>query len=410
MKHEHVVGAYDAARIGFWCSGCSAFLPTGNAVARGEPVWEERGREAKAIAPAKSIKPSGQKTGRESLERNHMQQQSTNPKDVYGRMKPPLHLIPPVASIHESMAMKDGAEKYGPYNWRAKTVAATVYIGACLRHLFAYQDGEINAADSGVHHLGHARACLGIILDAESNGTLVDDRPLPGKAAELLVKLTEDKNRPRSVAIQEIVSGGIPPRRADYVGSTQASIQQAIDALGWSKQDDAMLRIDGGNTFEKEGHFVSGTQFHKYTPTFYIAGPMRGYPRFNFPAFDEARDLGIRLRYNMISPADMDRNSGFHETNPPSAAEGAAMTRTFVERDTKALLSLRAENGDGIALLPGWEKSTGALAEFFIARWLGLKVVDARTFEPFSQMELSHLKLIPIMNAARKTLGDKDYQ
>jgi len=43
---------------------------------------------------------------------------STNPKDRIGIKKPPIHLVPPVAIIHEAMAFKDGADKYGPYNWR----------------------------------------------------------------------------------------------------------------------------------------------------------------------------------------------------------------------------------------------------------------------------------------------------
>lgn len=117
--------------------------------------------------------------------------------------------------------------------------------------------------------------------------------------------------------------------------------------------------------------------------TFYVAGPMRGYPKFNFPAFDKARDLGISLGHKIISPADMDRENGVNEnwTGDCTAPENV---RKFVDRDAEALLSLRAENGDGIALLPGWNESTGASAEFFIAKWLGLKIIDARTFKPLA--------------------------
>lgn len=117
-------------------------------------------------------------------------QRSTNPKDRIGITKPPIHLVPPVAVIHEAMAFKDGAAKYGPYNWRGESVSASVYIAACLRHVMSWQDGEAMSQDSRVHHLGHARACLAIILDAESVGMLVDDRPLPGGSAALLSALT----------------------------------------------------------------------------------------------------------------------------------------------------------------------------------------------------------------------------
>jgi len=60
----------------------------------------------------------------------------TNPKDLIGTKKPPLGLVPTAGIIHEAMAMKDGAKKYGPYNWRenGKAVRYTVYHNAALRH------------------------------------------------------------------------------------------------------------------------------------------------------------------------------------------------------------------------------------------------------------------------------------
>lgn len=142
--------------------------------------------------------------------------------------------------------------------------------------------------------------------------------------------------------------------------------------------------------------------------TFYCAGPMRGYPKFNFPAFDEARDLGIALGYKIISPADLDRNSGFSELSMPAAAEGESITKQFVKRDIDSLLSLSGENGDGIALLPGWEKSTGAVAEFFVARWLGLKVVNALTFGPFPKGFVDHvLRVHEITDCVRGYLKEQ---
>src|SRR3954468_6651074 len=108
-------------------------------------------------------------------------------------------------------------------------------------------------------------------------------------------------------------------------------------------------------------------------PKLYLSGPMRGYPNFNFPAFDLAAELGRREGFEVISPADLDRASGFTETSTVTPAN----LRVFVERDVQALLNLRAENGDAVAVLPGWERSTGALAEVMVARWLGLRVISA---------------------------------
>lgn len=87
--------------------------------------------------------------------------------------------------------MRNGAEKYGPFNWREKKVKATVYISAALRHINQFLDGEEIAEDSGATHLGHALACLGIILDAQETGNLVDDRPIPGAATKVIKRLTK---------------------------------------------------------------------------------------------------------------------------------------------------------------------------------------------------------------------------
>ncbi|RLS53454.1 MAG: hypothetical protein DWH91_14435 [Planctomycetota bacterium] len=116
--------------------------------------------------------------------------QTENPKDRIGDTKPPLHLIPPSAEILEAVVMGLGARKYGPYNWRTAQIRATVYIAAAKRHLAQWLDGQDDDAESGVSHLAHARACLGILLDAQSLHCLNDDRPPAGIAHELIVRHT----------------------------------------------------------------------------------------------------------------------------------------------------------------------------------------------------------------------------
>jgi hypothetical protein len=117
----------------------------------------------------------------------------------------------------------------------------------------------------------------------------------------------------------------------------------------------------------------------------YIAGPMRGYPKYNFPAFDAARDLAKAKGWDPISPADIDRDSGFHEHDPNADVYTAEVNRTFAGRDVNAILSLRSEDGDALALLPGWERSTGALAELALAKWVKLRILDATTMQPYSE-------------------------
>jgi hypothetical protein len=105
---------------------------------------------------------------------------NVNPKDLLGNKKVSITKLPFVALIHGAHAMMDGAVKYGPYNWRSKPVIASIYVDAAARHLLAWFEGEEIASDSGVHHLGHAIACAGILLDAMATGNLVDDRPGDG--------------------------------------------------------------------------------------------------------------------------------------------------------------------------------------------------------------------------------------
>jgi hypothetical protein len=115
-----------------------------------------------------------------------------NPKDLVGAKKPSLSKIPEIALVHESLAMMDGAGKYTPYNWRDYPVQASIYVDAAKRHLGQWFEREEEASDSGCHHLGHARACLGILLDAQETGNLIDDRPVGsrGVLARVYEKVT----------------------------------------------------------------------------------------------------------------------------------------------------------------------------------------------------------------------------
>ncbi len=101
----------------------------------------------------------------------------------------------------------------------------------------------------------------------------------------------------------------------------------------------------------------------------YIAGPMRGYPLYNFPAFDEARNVINSFNDSLaISPADIDRENGF---DPDSDIEfTAAMAKDAISRDIDILL----HRADAIAVLPGWEGSKGATVEVALAEFLGLRV------------------------------------
>lgn len=111
-----------------------------------------------------------------------------NPKDLVGAKKSPLALVPPALIIGAAEAMQNGAEKYGPYNWRDYPVQYVTYLEAQLRHIYALLDGEDLAPDTLIHHQKHVVAGGAIILDSMGLGTLIDNRPKPGPAAKLLAE------------------------------------------------------------------------------------------------------------------------------------------------------------------------------------------------------------------------------
>lgn len=116
-----------------------------------------------------------------------------NPKDAAALTRVPMHLLPAVGTIYGAMACKDGADKYGPYNWRERSISLTQYVGAMQRHLSALLDGEDCASDSGLPHLAHVIATAAILLDAREAGALLDDRPKrSGKAGALILRLNAE--------------------------------------------------------------------------------------------------------------------------------------------------------------------------------------------------------------------------
>jgi hypothetical protein len=115
----------------------------------------------------------------------------SNPKDLIGSDKLPLHLWPETATATGCLALLDGNLKYGRTNWRAAGVKASIYFDALKRHINAWFDeGEDDDLDSGLPHLAHALACLAILVDAKAAGKLTDDRLIRGGYRPLVTELT----------------------------------------------------------------------------------------------------------------------------------------------------------------------------------------------------------------------------
>ena len=104
----------------------------------------------------------------------------------------------------------------------------------------------------------------------------------------------------------------------------------------------------------------------------YISGPMRGKPRFNFPAFFaeelRLRSLGVKDVYN---PARADMVGDHFDPDDASTQQPFEQSH-YVLRDVDAIVASEA-----VVRLRGWRKSTGACAEEGIAIWLDLPRASA---------------------------------
>lgn len=91
----------------------------------------------------------------------------------------------------------------------------------------------------------------------------------------------------------------------------------------------------------------------------YLAGPMTGYAELNFPAFHAEAARLRSLGFEIVNPAEIN-------------VDPLAQWLDCMRADIRGLVTC-----DGVALLPGWERSRGARIEQGLARDLGLRVYTA---------------------------------
>lgn len=86
--------------------------------------------------------------------------------------------------------------------------------------------------------------------------------------------------------------------------------------------------------------------------TYYLSGPMTGYPKYNYPAFEEAAQVLRNTGLEVLSPHENPWPVE-HETMPPEALWTAMMDLAHKQMD----------QCDDIILLRGWPNSRGARLE-----------------------------------------------
>ena len=104
--------------------------------------------------------------------------------------------------------------------------------------------------------------------------------------------------------------------------------------------------------------------------TYYISGPMRGIPEFNYPTFlevEEALANGFENTFDCV-------------LNPARSFNGAT------DRDVNEYMQIDMEmvlSSDVVVLLPGWEQSEGANREVQLATWTGKRFMLAIPVKTF---------------------------
>lgn len=81
----------------------------------------------------------------------------------YDDAKLDFTLVPIEAMESMTRALTYGAKKYARGNYRLSGMEWLRLVAACLRHLFAWIYGEDLDPESGLSHIDHALACLGML-------------------------------------------------------------------------------------------------------------------------------------------------------------------------------------------------------------------------------------------------------
>lgn len=111
----------------------------------------------------------------------------------------------------------------------------------------------------------------------------------------------------------------------------------------------------------------------------YLAGPMTGLPEFNQHAFRVCAQTLRASGWTVLSPLEMDNEEGID-------LDGTEGNETFdfrsaMSRDLKAVCEV-----DAVIVMPGWEQSTGARLEVYVAL-----AVDTPVYTYLNQRKIEEL-------------------
>lgn len=112
----------------------------------------------------------------------------------------------------------------------------------------------------------------------------------------------------------------------------------------------------------------------------YLAGPMTGYPEFNFPAFKAAAsdidEMGVGAVYCTAF-------------GTPPAPEDALPWDEYLREALRLMLTCNA-----VVVLPGWREPKGARLEVHVALELGMPVVEYPDLRPVESIDADEVHVV----------------
>ncbi|HBC89558.1 MAG TPA: hypothetical protein DCZ94_21685 [Lentisphaeria bacterium] len=107
----------------------------------------------------------------------------------------------------------------------------------------------------------------------------------------------------------------------------------------------------------------------------YIAGPVRGIPKKNAPKFLAVEKFLVETYgCKVLNPV---RITDPHVARCHKGRKGKALQREYARHDIDLVFKSTA-----IFMMSGWDPSVGATAEYYLSRWLMLKIVHEYQLVP----------------------------
>jgi hypothetical protein len=110
----------------------------------------------------------------------HHREVSSTKAIKHDSAKPRLELLSKIALWGTAQVLTYGAVKYSPHNWRHGLAWARV-LGACMRHLTAFMDGEDLDEETGLPHIDHLACEVMFMQELYRTHKDMDDRWNPSK-------------------------------------------------------------------------------------------------------------------------------------------------------------------------------------------------------------------------------------